>query len=151
MRRRQTIPSQWLIVPAGSAAEAVQAALRLPRGSGVLLLDGPSAAELKRLRPIARLRRLSMLTEASGSAARVHNSRELRQALLKRIPLILLSPLYRTSTHPSWKELPRMRAASLARLGRRQLIALGGMNSRRYSKIAPLGFIGWAGISAFRI
>ena len=150
MRRRQTIPSQWLIVPPGSAAEAMAAALRLQRGSGILLLEGATAAELKRLRAIARLRRLSIVTEASGSAARVHNSRELRQALLKRIPLVLLSPLYRTSTHPDWKELPRMRAASLARLGGRQLIALGGMNFRRYSKVARLGFVGWAGISAFR-
>jgi hypothetical protein len=43
-----------------------------------------------------------------------------------------------------------MRAAALARLGRGEIFALGGMNRRRYAKIAPLGFIGWAGISAFR-
>lgn len=151
MRRRQTIPRQWLIVPAGSAAEAMQAALRLRPGSGILLLDGASPAEFKQLRAIARRRRLSIVTEASRGAVRVHNSRELRQALLKRIPLVLLSPLYHTSTHPDWTQLPRMRAASLARLSGRKLIALGGMNSKRYSKVARLGFIGWAGISAFRI
>jgi hypothetical protein len=44
-----------------------------------------------------------------------------------------------------------MRAAAFARLAQRRLIALGGMDAQRYAKIAPLGFIGWAGISAFRI
>ena len=42
-------------------------------------------------------------------------------------------------------------AATLARLTGRNAVALGGMNAPRYAKIASLGFIGWAGISAFRI
>lgn len=150
MRRRQSIPSQWLVVPPQSGAESIKAALRLRLGSGVLLLDGLSEAECKRFRRIARGRRLLVATEESGGAARVHNSKELRQALLRRTPLLFLSPVHRTSTHPDWNAIPRMRAASLARLGGRQLIALGGMDSKRYSKVARLGFIGWAGISAFR-
>jgi hypothetical protein len=43
-----------------------------------------------------------------------------------------------------------MRAATLARLAGRRAIALGGMDARRYANIAQLGFIGWAGILAFR-
>jgi thiamine monophosphate synthase len=42
-----------------------------------------------------------------------------------------------------------MRAASLARLGKRKLVALGGMTEERYRQVAHLGFIGWAGISAW--
>jgi thiamine monophosphate synthase len=30
------------------------------------------------------------------------------------------------------------------------LVALGGMDAKRYAAVAPLGFTGWAGISAFR-
>ena len=80
----------------------------------------------------------------------MHDVRELRRALLKRTPIILLSPIHPTQSHPDWRPQPRMRAAALARLARRKLFALGGMNRKRYAKIAPLGFIGWAGISAFR-
>jgi hypothetical protein len=43
-----------------------------------------------------------------------------------------------------------MRAAAFARLARRKLLALGGMDEKRYAQVARLGFIGWAGISAFR-
>ena len=91
-----------------------------------------------------------IVDEGRGAAARVHNVRELARALLRRTPLVLLSPIYPTQSHADWRPLPRMRAAALASLAKRRLFALGGMNRERYARIAPLGFIGWAGISAFR-
>jgi hypothetical protein len=42
-----------------------------------------------------------------------------------------------------------MRAAALARLAGRRLFALGGLDAKRYATLARLGFIGWAGISAW--
>ena len=91
----------------------------------------------------------AIVEEASGQIARVHDLRELRRALLARTPMILLSPIHPTASHPGWLPIPRMRAAALARLARRQLIALGGMDDTRFRRIAPLGFQGWAGISAW--
>lgn len=148
MRRRQTVPRQWLIVSSG---EHLGAAKRLARGSGVLLLGPTSASEMRRLRRIAGGRHLLLVREAIGTAERVHNLRELRRALLGRTPLVFLSPINPTATHPEWKPIPRMRAAALARLANRRLLALGGMNPERYASVAQLGFMGWAGISAFRI
>jgi len=147
MRRRQTVPSQWLIVTDEAALASVK---RLVRGSGVLLLRAPPGIEMRRLERLARHRDLTIVVEKRRSATRVHNVRELRRALSAEAALVLLSPLYPTGSHPEWKPIPRMRAAALARLGRRRLIALGGMNARRYARIAVLGFIGWAGVSAFR-
>jgi thiamine-phosphate pyrophosphorylase len=99
---------------------------------------------------VARSHGLRLAMEAQGDAARVHNLHELRSALLRQVPLILLSPIFPTRSHPDWQPIPRMRAAALARLANRRLLALGGMNAKRYARIAPLGFTGWAGISAFR-
>jgi thiamine-phosphate pyrophosphorylase len=103
-----------------------------------------------RLRTLARRRALTIIVEQRRSAARVHGSRELLKALLAHSGLVLLSPIHPTASHPEWKPLPRMRAAALARLAGRKAVALGGMDAKRYAKIAPLGFIGWARISAFR-
>jgi thiamine-phosphate pyrophosphorylase len=150
MRRRQTTPRQWLIV-ADDGQDVVARATRLPRGGGLLLLQPVRARTMLRLRVLAGQRGLKIVVEQPRFAARIHDSRELRQALLARSELILLSPIHPTGSHPGWKPLPRMRAAALARLAGRRAVALGGMNARRYAKIAPLGFIGWAGISAFRI
>ena len=147
MRPRQTVPEQWLIVDDRLGTHLWRALRRLRRGSGVLVLRKLGASEKRQLRHFARLRQLT-LTDGDR-AARVHNAGELRAALLRRSALILISPIHVTRSHPDWRSLPRMRAATLARLAGRQAVALGGMDARRYAKIAPLGFIGWAGIDAW--
>lgn len=150
MSRRQSIPRQWLIVN-GTLDRQVWTGLRhLPRGTGVLLLGRFEARDLRRLRHLASHRGLTVEREGPRAAARVHNARELSMALSRRTRIVLLSPVFETSSHPDWRPLPRMRAAALARLGKRAVVALGGMDAQRYAKMAPLGFIGWAGISAFR-
>lgn len=148
MERRQTMPRRWMIADSGN--DWWMAARRLPISSGILLLRPLSPTEQRRLRILARRRDLTVVIEARSVAARVHDMRELRQALSRRTPFILLSPIHKTRSHPDWEPLPLMRAATLARLTGRKAVALGGMNERRYARIAALGFIGWAGISAFR-
>ena len=149
MRRRQTAPEQWFVADA-PGREFWASIRKLPRGSGVLVVAPMSSSERRRLRHLSRLRSLAVVIEQPRAAARVHNIRELRQALLSRTELILLSPVFPTASHPDWLPLPRMRAAALARLADRRLLALGGMNAKRYAALRPLGFTGWAGISAFR-
>ena len=39
--------------------------------------------------------------------------------------------------------------AALARLGGRRIYALGGMSPTEFSKIKPLGFVGWGAIDAW--
>lgn len=146
MSRRQTMPKQWLIIADQPDWRAIQ---RLPRRAGVIVLRPLCAADSRRLKNAARLRGLRVEYEKDGTTARVHGMRELRQAMLRRVPLILLSPIHPTPSHPDWHPIARMRAAALAILASRRAIALGGMNQRRFAKIAPLGFIGWAGISAW--
>lgn len=154
MSRRQTAPRQWLIADSRFGDGLWRALDRLPPGSGVLvLLHDLSPRERNRM--LRRLRRRAAvgafrIVDETRRAARVHNLRDLRRALLARTSLILLSPLHPTGSHPEWKPLPRMRAAAYARLGRRKLLALGGMDERRFRRIQRLGFVGWAGISAFK-
>jgi thiamine-phosphate pyrophosphorylase len=105
---------------------------------------------LRRLRALAIGKSLAIVDAAKAGTVRVHDLRELRRALLARASLILLSPIHVTRSHPEWQALPLMRAATFARLGGRELFALGGMDERRFRRIQRLGFIGWAGIDAFR-
>nr|NUR36686.1 hypothetical protein [Sphingomonas sp.] len=150
MPRRQSMPGRWFILDRPPDRKVWAVLRRLPPRSGLMALCYLNPAERRRLRHIGKLRSLAIAAERPRVAARVHNIAELRLALQRRTPMILLSPIFPTRSHPDWKPVPRMRAASLARLGGRRLLALGGMTAGRYAKIAPLGFIGWAGISAFR-
>lgn len=155
MRRRQTgIPSEWLIVDSRLTADIFRLVRHLPRGSGVLVLHHDLGgherhALLTRLRRIARPKRLSIFDEATGHTIRVHNMRELRNALTANVQLLFLSPIFRTRSHPDRAQLPRMRAATLVRVAKRSVIALGGMNRRRFGTTQRLGFAGWAGIDAW--
>ena len=149
MTRRQTTPEQWFILNDEIGPADWRVLQRLPRGTGVLMLRNLSPVESRRLRYLAGARGLAIVVEHPRTAGRVHNARELRNARLRRAPLILLSPMWPTHSHPGWRPLPRMRAATLARLADRKALALGSVNAKRYAKIAQLGFIGWAGISAW--
>lgn len=147
MTRRQSMPRQWLVIADEKVPNGFR---RLPPGTGALVVRNVSKRERHRLLRLARYRRLPIVFGGSRGAARVHDVGELRTALLRRTPLILISPIYETASHPDWRPIPRMRAAALARLAGRNAIALGGMNRKRYATVARLGFSGWAGISAFR-
>ena len=155
MKRRQTsVPSQWLIADDRTCGHLWRALRRLPRGSGILLLHR-GMPKRERARLIAKLRRIArqrghvIVDEAVGEAARVHDSRELRRAGLRRTPLLFLSPLLPTRSHPDWTPIPLMRAAALLRLSRVPVVALGGMDPKRFRRIERLGFRGWAGIDAW--
>lgn len=155
MQRGQSdVPQQWLVADARLDETLVALAESLPRGSGILLLrhdlsSGRRERLAHRLRQVARRRGLVLVDEANGCAARVHNSREIMQARLQGAGLLFLSPMHETRSHPDWRPLPRMRAAALARLASGPVLALGGMNARRFARIRRLGFAGWAGIDAW--
>jgi len=154
MKSRQSVPKQWLVADTRSGTDPGRLLHRMPRGSGVLLIHGDMAKGerarlLSRLRIVARLRGLVIIDELRREAMRVHDMRELRKAGLSRIPLIFISPLFATRSHPGWKPLARLKAAALLRLAKAPAIALGGMSPQRFKRVERLDFQGWAGIDAW--
>ena len=156
MRRRQFLPVQWLITDERMGDALIPAAARLTRGSGILfrhhsLPKGQRARLLGRLRRIALARGLVLVDEARGRAARVHGPREIARAQLRGAEMLLLSPIYSTRSHPEWRALSRMRAAALVRMVQVPVLALGGMNARRFARVKGLGFSGWAALDAWML
>ncbi|HEU4968330.1 thiamine phosphate synthase [Sphingomonas sp.] len=154
MKRRQTVPRQWLVADSRLGERLWRAIRKLPRGSGILFLyrdlpNGQRARLIAQLRRLARARGLVLADEAAGAARRVHNSKEMLRAGMAGAAVVFLSPMFETRSHPEWKPIPRMRAAALVRLSNSPVIALGGMDERRFREIQKLGFSGWAGIDAY--
>ncbi|HEX4738233.1 MAG TPA: thiamine phosphate synthase [Allosphingosinicella sp.] len=151
--------------------EALWTALeRLPRGAGIVFRHyGLSAAERRRLfgrvHKVARRKRF-VLVGADGSflgADGVHNGRgrggfrtasahnlvELKAAERHGAGLVFLSPVFPTRSHPNARTLGRVRFGLLAHRSRIPVIALGGMDSRRWRSLKAVGAYGWAGIDAW--
>jgi thiamine-phosphate pyrophosphorylase len=147
-------PSAWLITDPRLGPGMLRQIARLPRRTGVLvrhhhLAPGARARLLRAIRRIARQRALLVIDEAVGTAARVHDPREIARARLGGAKLLLVSPVFATRSHPQWAALPRMRAAALVRLCSGQAVALGGMDAARFAQVRWLGFTGWAGIDGW--
>ncbi len=152
-RRQMSVPRQWLVADLRLGDAPWRALGRLPRGSGVLLHGGLPEDQRRRLRQgvlrIARRRGLVVADESRGEAARVHSLAELSEAHLHKVPMLFLSPIFPTRSHPGQAPMSRMRAAALLRLAKVPVIALGGMDAKKFSHVRSLGFSGWAGIDAW--
>ena len=156
--RDRTLPLLWLMTDERIGDRLWDAIARLPRGSGIVLRHHatPAGERMVLKRRIARLARrhgLLLVDEASPKTApirigRAHSVREGLAARRAGAELVFVSPVYATRTHPGAPFLGPLRAATIARAVGLPAIALGGMNARRYRRLAGLGFVGWAAIDA---
>lgn len=167
MRARH--PRVWLLTDERMGDRLWPALRRLPPGAGVVFRHGATPARARlaswlQVRRIARARRL-VPVGAGGplpGADGVHRARgpglvtwpahDRRQAVAARragAALVFVSPVFPTRSHPGGRTLGPARAARVARGLGLAVIALGGMNGRRWRRIRRLGFDGWAGIDAW--
>ena len=153
-RRHPDLPTAWLLTDERQGEQLWTVLRRLPRGSGVIVRHHSlGSAErrwlIRRVRQLAAGRGMVVLDDQADKIARVHDVRELRRALLAKPLLLFVSPLHRTRSHPDWRPMPRMRAAALARLSREPVLALGGMDARRFRQVEPIGFAGYGAIDGW--
>jgi thiamine-phosphate pyrophosphorylase len=170
MQPRQPLPRLWLMTDERQGDGLWDALGRLPRRAGIVFRHyGLPAAERRRLfariRKVARRKQL-FLIGADGRfrgadgvhhgrgrdgfrTTSAHNLAELRTAERQGAALVFISPAFSTRSHPDRRALGRIRFGLLARQARIPVIALGGMDSRRWRGLKALGAYGWAGIDAW--
>ena len=179
MHARQPLPRIWLMTDERLKADLLEVVRRLPSGAGIVFRHySLPPAERRRLfmhvRRIARARRLVLmlggppalaaLWGADGSpgtcggktgprhllrSAAVHNLKQWRQARQCGAAFVFVSPVFPTRSHPLARALGPVRFGLLAASADRPVIALGGMDERRFERLHMLPAYGWAGIDAF--
>lgn len=163
-------PVRWLMTDERQGARLWAALERLPRGAGVIFRHYRTPARERRalfarVRRVARRRGLVLvlaggtsLPGAAGVHARrghgvvtwpAHERREAVVAVRARADVVLVSPVFATRSHPGAPALGLWRAAAIARGLPVTVIALGGMDERRWRRVAALGFDGYAAIDAW--
>lgn len=80
-------------------------------------------------------------------SAAIHNQADLFRAKSRKIPLLLLSPIFKTRSHPTSRTLGIHRFARLA--GQSKPIALGGVNQKTARKLKGLKVNGIAAIDGW--
>ncbi|WP_254605129.1 thiamine phosphate synthase [Sphingomonas bacterium] len=162
-------PNCWLMTDERMAAGLWPALKRLPPGAGVVFRHHatPPAqrrALLRRVERIATARRLVLLVAGGGSgkagvhgvtgarrvrSAAAHDRREAVRGVQAGAALLFVSPVFATRSHPDAAPLGPMRAGRIGKRLHVGVIAMGGMDARRWRRIARLGFDGWAAIDAW--
>lgn len=144
----------------------LDAVRRLPPGAGVVFRHYATPERERRrlflaIRRIATARGLIVTAvDRLPGAAGPHNGRspltaaahDRRQALVaarRGARHVFVSPIFPTRSHPGAGALGPMKAARIAQGLDVQVIALGGMDARRFRRMARFGFDGWAAIDAF--
>jgi thiamine-phosphate pyrophosphorylase len=143
---------------------------RLPPGTGVVVRHYATPprdrrALLRAAGRIADARRLTLVAARGGSRGGIHGPgrasrlrtwsahtrREAFAGIQAGAAVLFVSPVFATRSHPGARPLPRFRSASIGRDLGAQVIALGGMDARRWRRIRHCGFDGWAAIDAWAL
>ncbi|WP_422055978.1 thiamine phosphate synthase [Sphingomonas sp.] len=163
------LPRRWLMTDERLGASLWGAIDALPRGSGIVFRHyaTPRTARMRLFEQVRRaaLRKGLALVVAGqplgrGPALRhgrlrdaltapVHSRIEAIAAIRAGAALLFVSPVHPTRSHPGSAALGRVRLGLMIRDLKLPVIALGGMNERRWRALSPLGVHGWAGIDAW--
>jgi len=179
MRRRQDIPRHWLMTDERMGDDLWRALAALPAGAGVVFrhyrTDAAARRRLyERVRAIARRRRLVLVLADSGAravgwraagrhgpgpmqglprhmlrTAAAHDRAELVRAVRNGAELVFLSPVFATRSHPGAPPLGPLRFGLLARHAAVPVVALGGIDEQRQSRLRRLGSNGFAAIDGW--
>jgi thiamine-phosphate pyrophosphorylase len=167
---RHAIPTRWLMTDERLGDGLWAALRRLPHGGGVVFRHyATPAAERRRLfvrvLRIARARGLTMVRAGDqampgemgvhGAAGwglvtfPAHDRREAIKRVRAGATLLFVSPIFVTRSHPGARPLRHWQAAAIARGLPVTVIALGGMDEKRFRSVRRLGFHGYAGIDCW--
>ena len=164
-------PICWLMTDERMGDALWPALRRLPPGAGVVFRHRatPPAerrAALRRVERIAAARRLVLLVAGGGSGKAgahggggaaanglrswaAHDRRAAIRGVRHGAGVLFVSPVFATRSHPGARPVGPMRAARIGHGLGATVVALGGMDARRWRRIARLGFDGWAAIDAW--
>lgn len=169
-RHPSPLPRRWLMTDERMGDGLWDALARLPRGSGVVfrhysLPMRERRALFERVRAVARRRRLVVVVggpriSSHGVIARhgrghgmltapIHSRREVAAAVRTGAQLLFVSPVYGTRSHPGARALGRVGLGLMIRGIGVPVVALGGMDERRWRSLYPLRIHGWAGIDGW--
>ena len=175
MRRRhsQPLPSLWLMTDEKMGDALLPSVTALPKGSGLVFrhYQTPDRRALfEQVRRIARKRRLLLVLAGAAREAKgwkadgvhshsLHRSHQLRTAPVHSVrerikaeragaDLLLVSPIYSSSSHKGARTLGILGFGRLIRGAKRPVIALGGMTPTRARTLKSFNIHGWAGIDA---
>ena len=173
---KNNLPNIWLFTDSLKTLNPAKLVKKLPTKSGVVIRNYNSKnkeAIIKNILNIKKQKNLTVLI--SGKYKRnlnvdgnhlprwannynkvnkitsisVHTGRDVRKSISFKADLVFISPVFPSTSHKSNHHLGVIRLGLLARLFKKKVIALGGINNKNIARLRSLPISGCAGIDMF--
>ena len=172
---KQKPPHIWLFTDSVKTLNPVKLVKNLPTKSGVVIRHYNSKNKETIIRSILNIKKRKTLTvliagkykrklDVDGNhlpqwinnnkinqitSISVHAGMDVRKSLNVKADLVFISPVFPTSSHASKQHLGTIKLGLLARLFKKDIIALGGINNKNIARLRSLPIAGCAGIDVF--
>ena len=169
-------PNIWLFTDSIKTLDPVKLAKNLPTKSGVIIRHYKSKNKETIIKNILNIKKRKALTVLIAGKYRknlnvdgnhlpkwvnysrnvnkitsisVHAAKDIRKSINLKADLVFISPVFMSSSHDSKQHLGTIRLGLLARLFKKDVIALGGINKNNIARLRSLPISGCAGIDMF--
>ena len=176
INNKDTLPSIWLFTDSIKTINPVKLTKNLPAKSGVVIRHYKSKNKEAIIRDILNIKKRKTLTVLiSGEYKRnlnvdgnhfpqwannnnkqnkitslsVHSARDIRKSINIKADLVFISPVFPSTSHKGNQHLGVIKLGLLARLFKKNIIALGGINNKNIARLRSLPISGCAGIDVF--
>ena len=173
---KQKLPYIWMFTDSIKTSKPVKLTKSLPTKSGVVIRHYNSKNKETIIRNILNIKKRKNLTVLiSGKYRRnlnvdgnhlpkwlncnnkihkmvsisVHTGRDVRKSINVKADLVFISSVFPSSSHKSKQHLGVIKLGLLARLFKKDVIALGGINNKNIARLRSLPISGCAGIDVF--
>ena len=174
---KTNLPNLWLFTDSHKTLKPVELSKRLPIKSGVIIRNYNNSKNKKTIiKDILNVKKRRMLTVLiSGEYKRglntdgnhfpqwanpinngnkitsmsFHHAKDLRKSINLKADLIFISPVFPTTSHKNKQYLGVIKLGLMARLFKKHVIALGGINNKNIKRLRSLRISGCAGIDLF--
>ena len=174
---KTNLPNLWLFTDSHKTLKPVELSKSLPMKSGVIIRNYKSKNKKIIIKDILNVKKRRMLTVLiSGEYKRglnidgnhfpqwanpinngnkitsmsFHHAKDLRKSINLKADLIFISPVFPSTSHKNKQCLGVIKLGLMARLFKKHVIALGGINNKNISRLRSLPIAGCAGIDMFK-
>jgi len=171
------IPYIWLLTDSIKTKTPLDTSKKLPTNSGILIRSYKTKNKEKIIKNIINLKKRKLHTvlvagkhknhsNVDGAhlpswlnssffinkkliSMSAHGARDIRKSINIKADIIFISPVFDTTSHKEKKSLGVIKLGLMAKLYKKPVIALGGINNNNISLLKGLPIFGCAGIDVF--
>lgn len=175
-KTNKNIPYIWFFTDSSKTLKPLQTASKLPNNAGIIIRSYASNNKEKLIEGIIKIKKRKLYTvliagkykKALGAdgihipkwinfknkkkkliSMSAHGGKDIRKSINLNADIIFISPVFKSSSHINNLYLGVVRLGLMARIFKKPVIALGGINNKNINRLKSMPLSGCGGIDIF--